>query len=74
MDKEKRTFGEFIKANKGKIIKGTIIVVGVVAGIVIIKLLTNRGEEQLLGAIENLNPEELTAVEGFKTIGDAANI
>ena len=71
---EKRTFGEFIRANKGKIIKGTIIVVGVVAGIVIIKLLTNRGEEQLLGAIENLNPEELIALEGFKTIGGATNI
>ncbi len=67
---EKRTFGEFIKENKGKIIKGTIIVVGVVAGIAVIKLLTNRGEEQFIGAIENLNPEELT--EGLKAIGDAA--
>ena len=71
---EKRTFGEFIRANKGKIIKGAIIVVGVVAGIVVIKLLTNRGEEQFLGVVENLNPEELTALEGFKTIGGATNI
>jgi len=72
---KKRTLGEFIKENKGKIIKGTIIVVGVVAGIVVIRLLTNRCEEQLLGAVENLNPEELTALEGFKAIGEtAANI
>jgi hypothetical protein len=54
---EKRTFGEFIRANKGKIIKGTIIVAGIVAGIMIIKLLTNRNEEQFLEVAENLNPE-----------------
>jgi len=49
---------EFLKANKGKIIKGTIIIVGVVAGILIVKLLTNRGEETFLDVMENV-PEEL---------------
>lgn len=61
---EKRTFGGFIRANKGKIIKGkiikgTIIVIGVTAGILIIKLLANNNEEQLLEVIENLSPSEL---------------
>ena len=55
---EKRTFGEFIRVNKGTIIKGTIIVVGVTAGILIIKLLANRSEE-LLEIVESLDSSEL---------------
>jgi hypothetical protein len=53
----KRTFGEFIKANKGKIIKVTIIVVGIAAGILAIKLLAPRTEESLTEVVENLMPE-----------------
>lgn len=59
---EKKTFGEFIKAIKGKIVKGTIIVVGLVAGIVVIKLLTNNGEETLLEAVADLSVDGLDAV------------
>lgn len=33
---EKRTLGEFIKENKGKIIKGTLIVAAVAVGVVIV--------------------------------------
>jgi len=57
---EKRTFGQLIKENRGKIIKGTIIVVGVIAGVVAIKLLTNRGEKQFIDVVEHLDPENLT--------------
>lgn len=65
---EKKTFGEFIKANKGKIVKGTIIVVGLVAGIVVIKLLTNNYEETLLEAAADLS------VDGFDAVGNLGEI
>lgn len=48
---EKRTLGAVIKANKGKIIKGAVIVVGVTAGIVVFKLLTKNGAKYALEAI-----------------------
>lgn len=61
---EKRTFGEFITANKGKIIKGGIIVVGVVAGIIIVKKLTADGAEEIVdGALE-------FAENGFNNVTD----
>ncbi len=65
---EKRTFGEFIKENKGKIVKGAIVVVGVAVGVLAIKLLANREMELIEGAVENLNSDGLT--EGLKVIGD----
>lgn len=65
---EKRTFGEFVKANRGKIIKGTIIVVGVVAGIIIVRKLTGRGGEEIIDGIQEL-PDGLN-MDGFDIIGD----
>lgn len=64
----KKTFGEFIKENKGKIVKGAIVVVGVAVGVLAIKLLANREMELIEGAVENLNSDGLT--EGLKVIGD----
>jgi hypothetical protein len=69
---EKRTFGEFIKANKGKIIKGGLIVVGLIIGIGGIYLLAKRGGTDVFEKVENLNPEELT--ESLTNIGEATNI
>lgn len=69
---EKRTFGEFIKANKGKIIKGALIAIGVAAGIVIVvktvqykASLGNGGSEILDGLRDGLS-------EGTEVLGDAA--
>lgn len=66
---EKRTFGEFIKENKGKII---LIVGGLAIGIGAVYLLTKRGDGNLLETVENLNPAELT--EGISAIGDTVNL
>lgn len=69
--KEKSMFGKFVGDNKSTIIKGTLIVAGVVAGIAVIVTLRNNSKEQLLELVEDLNPEELT--DGLKTISDVVN-
>jgi len=67
---EKRTLGEVISTNKGRIIKGSVIVVGIVAGIVIIKLLTNQGNT-MVDAIESLSADRVI-LDGIKNVGDVA--
>lgn len=68
MDEKKFQIGEFVKENKGKIIKGTLIVTGIIVTVATVKLLKDRGANAL---IENLNPEglaeglnELVGLEG----------
>lgn len=70
---EKRTFGEFIKTNKGKI-KGTlIIVVGLVVGGIVMKLVapSTAYEKECLAILEGF-ADGLS--EGAKVLGDATNI
>lgn len=52
---KKIKIGQFLKENKGKLIKGTLIVAGIVVVIVTVKVLKDRGANALL---ENLSPEE----------------
>ena len=69
---EKRTFGEFIKANKGKIIKGTLITLGVGAGIVLVVKTIRTGtahEKEGLAILDGLREGLL---EGAEVLGDAA--
>ena len=67
---EKKTFGEFVKENKGKIIKGTLIVAGVVVAVVAIKLLTNKGEIIDINSIEDLMTDgAIEGLEGTMTQG-----
>jgi len=70
MDEKKSTLVEFIKGNKGKIIKGALIVVGVVAGIVIIRKLSSGGDE-LLDAMDTLSPDG-AIMDGFGNLGEVA--
>jgi len=70
MDEKKGTLVEFIKGNKGKIIKGALIVVGVVAGIVIIRKLSSGGDE-LLDVMDTLSPGE-AIMDGLGNIGEVA--
>ena len=67
---EKKTFGEFVKENKGKIIKGTLIVAGVVVAVVAIKLLTNKSEIIDINSIEDLMTDgTIEGLEGTMTQG-----
>jgi uncharacterized membrane protein len=69
---EKRTLGEFIRDNKGKIIKWSLVAVGATVGVLIVLRLKNGGEETIT-MIENLSDEAvdavLTTVEAAKKIG-----
>jgi len=55
MEKTKSIW-KFVKNHKGKIIKGAIIVVVVVAGGIAVKMLTGRGEWTLL---DGINPMDI---------------
>lgn len=68
----KKTFGGFIKENKGKIIKGGLIVVGLVAGVVIYKTLTAPSAEHLAEGEKII--EAFSGLDNVENIGDAAEI
>lgn len=70
-EKKNRTFGEFLKDNKGKIIKGLFVVGGVVVGAVAMKLLTPPSEELCLDVLENVDPEEVADV--VETVSDVTD-
>ena len=68
----KKTLVEFIKENRGKIVKGGLIIIGLVAGVVIVKKL-NQGEGEFLEAMENLNPDEFGRLDGMGDIVEQAS-
>ena len=63
----KKTIGEFIQANKSKIIKGTLLVTAVAAGFLATKYLQLKGTDKVLelttSIVEEL-PVDLEMLEG----------
>lgn len=72
MDEKKRTLGEFIKENKGKIIKGTLIVVGVTAGVVLVVKTIKSGAALNKEGLEIIDQIGDGLTQGVEVIGEAA--
>ena len=72
MDEKKRTLGEFIKENKGKIIKGTLIVVGVTAGVVLVVKTIKSGAALNKEGLEIIDQIGDGLTQGVDVIGEAA--
>ena len=72
MDEKKRTLGEFIKDNKGKIIKGTLIVVGVTAGVVLVVKTIKSGAALNKEGLEIIDQIGDGLTQGVEVIGEAA--
>ena len=60
-------FKELVKRNKKKIIAGSIVVVGVVGGVLIVKYLSTSGDNAVEEVIEIVADNE-EALDGLKTI------
>ena len=69
---KKRTLGEFIKENKGKIIKGTLIVVGVTAGVVLVVKTIKSGAALNKEGLEIIDQIGDGLTQGIEVIGEAA--
>lgn len=72
MEEKKRTLGEFIKDNKGKIIKGTLIVVGVTVGVVLVVKTIKSGAALNKEGFEIIDQIGDGLSQGVEAIGDAA--
>lgn len=69
---EKRIFGEFVKENKGKFIKGTVIVLGITAGVILVIKSVKSGVARADNeALEMLGQIGDGLAEGVETIVDA---
>jgi hypothetical protein len=71
---EKRTFGGFIKENKGKIIKGSLILIGVTVGIVLVYKTIKTGTSIEKDGLDILDTLTDGLSEGAEVLGDATNI
>lgn len=71
MDEKKRTLGEFIKENKGKIIKRTLIVVGVTAGVVLVVKTIKSGAALNKEGLEIIDQIGDGLTQGVEVIGEA---
>ena len=72
MDEKKRTLGEFIKENKGKIIKGALIVVGVTTGVVLVVKTIKSGAALNKEGLEIIDQIGDGLTQGVEVIGEAA--
>jgi len=68
----KKTFGEVIKENKGKIIKGSLIVIGLAAGALLVLKL--KAGDQVLDVVTKIEADDaekviLGAMEAAQKIG-----
>ncbi len=71
---EKRTLREFIKENKGKIIKGTLIVAGVAVCVVIVVKTIQTGRAINKEGLDILDALTDEFADVGTAIGDAANV
>jgi hypothetical protein len=69
--KKRNKIMQFIAEHKGQIIKGGLVVVGIVGGIILVRRLTISGGKVVAETLESLRPEEL-AREAFEVMEEVA--
>jgi len=72
MKKQNRVV-QFIGEHKGQLIKGGLVVIGVVGGIILVRRLSVAGSKVVVETLESLKPIEL-AREAVEVMDDIAEV